>query len=97
MNGLPEVLTPKADVPATVNLSMRLAVISQLRDRLDHVYRKHGGHGWGRHEFYAILLEEVEELWDAIKTDEIPEVVESEALDVMVVLLRYLETRGVAP
>lgn len=35
-----------------------------VRRELAHAYSKHGRDPWSRHEFYAVLLEEVEELWE---------------------------------
>lgn len=59
---------------------------------LDHAYKKHGRQQWGRHEFYAILKEEVDELWDAIKTDEPQENVVRELTQIAAMCLRYAET-----
>jgi NTP pyrophosphatase (non-canonical NTP hydrolase) len=59
---------------------------------LDRAYSKHGREQWGRHEFYAILKEEVDELWDAIKTDAPQGEVRKEAIQVASMVFRYLET-----
>lgn len=73
-----------------------------IRDRLDfwgdvvgelnHAYAKHGRDQWGRHEMYAILKEEVDELWDAIKRDAGGEEVYSELVQVAAMCVRYVET-----
>lgn len=63
-----------------------------ILEELDRAYAKHGRETWGRHEFYAILLEEVDELWDAIKADLPMEEVLSEVVQVAAVCLRYMET-----
>jgi len=72
-----------------------------IREELDHAYAKHGRDPWGRHEFYAILLEEVEELWDAIKSDAPQEEVLAELRQVAAMCFRYVETgdryRGAHP
>ncbi len=47
----------------------RFDIMHAIVEQLDHAYRKHGKELWSRHEFYAILLEEVDELFDAIKQD----------------------------
>jgi NTP pyrophosphatase (non-canonical NTP hydrolase) len=60
---------------------------------LDHAYTKHGADPWGRHEFAAVLREEVDELWDAIKQDNPIEEVLKEAMQIACVCLRYAETR----
>lgn len=68
---------------------------------LDHAYQKHGADAWGRHEFYGVLKEEVDELWDAIKGDEPMEHVLSELIQVAAMCARYYETgdryRGAHP
>jgi len=63
-----------------------------IKEQLDRAYAKHGSEKWGRHEFYGVLKEEVDELWDAIKGDEPMENVVAEALQVAAVIFRYLET-----
>ena len=35
-----------------------------VKEALGHAYRTHGRLPWGRHEFYGILKEEIDELWD---------------------------------
>lgn len=64
----------------------------KIQAELTKAYGKHGREQWGRHEFYAILKEEVDELWDAIKGDEPLERVHAEAIQVAAVCRRYLET-----
>lgn len=59
---------------------------------LDRAYAKHGRTKWGRHEFYAILKEEVDELWDAIKSDAEHAHVEREAIQIATMVFRHLET-----
>lgn len=67
-------------------------VLAAVQSEVERAYGKHGSDPWGRHEFYAILKEEVDELWDAIKRDEPAESVEKEAIQVAAMVLRYLET-----
>lgn len=69
-----------------------LGPLADVRRELDHAYAKHGTEQWGRHEFYAILKEEVDELWDAIKADEPLDRVRAEAIQVAAMPVRYLET-----
>jgi hypothetical protein len=59
---------------------------------LARAYEKHDRLPWGRHEFYAILREEVDELWDAIKADEPQGRVLAEAVQVAAVVFRYMQT-----
>lgn len=64
----------------------------QIAAGLDRAYAKHGELPWDRHEFYAILLEEVDELWEAIKKDAPIQHVLDEVNDVLTVCARYFET-----
>jgi len=59
---------------------------------LEKAYEKHGDAPWSRHEFYGILKEEFDEVWDAIKDDEPIENLMKEILQVAGVCMRYLET-----
>ena len=59
---------------------------------LERAYSKHGRDQWGRHEFYAILKEEVDELWDDIKSDAPQTNLEKEAIQIAAMVFRYLET-----
>ena len=63
-----------------------------VRDELDRAYAKHGKDPWTRHEFYAILLEEVDELWSDIKADKSLDDVLRELVQVAAMCLRYAET-----
>lgn len=70
----------------------RREFVAQISAELDHAYKKHGNAPWSRHEFYAILLEEVEEMWSDIKTDQPTDVVLGELVQVAAMCLRYWET-----
>lgn len=70
----------------------RYAIINAIENELDRAYKKHGAPQWGRHEFYAILKEEVDELWSDIKADKPQENVVKEAIQVAAMVVRYLET-----
>ncbi|HVA19538.1 MAG TPA: hypothetical protein VMU55_05140 [Solirubrobacteraceae bacterium] len=70
----------------------RPAIFAAIETELAKAYRKHGAEQWGRHEFYAILKEEVDELWDAIKADLSDERVFEELIDVAAMCFRYAET-----
>lgn len=59
---------------------------------LAHAYAKHGSGLWSRHEFFGVIREEIDELWDAIKTDAPTEEVLKEAMQVAAMCLRYAET-----
>lgn len=85
--------TRKRDAKAALPADFRRRMFGSLvAAELDRAYAKHGRERWSRHEFYAILLEEVEELWDAIKGDEPMDRVESELVQVAAMCFRYFET-----
>lgn len=70
----------------------RDSLFLQIQSELDHAYAKHGRGKWGRHEFYAILKEEVDELWDTIKQDRPIDELEHELIQVAAMCFRYYET-----
>jgi hypothetical protein len=70
----------------------RKEIIEAIEAELERAYTKHGCEQWGRHEFYAIMKEEVDEVWDAIKSDMHQPAVEKEAIQVAAMCVRYLET-----
>jgi len=75
----------------------RETLYARIGVELDRAYLKHGTERWSRHEFYAILLEEVEELWDAIKRDLPQEYVEQEMTQVAAMVFRFFETSLTMP
>ena len=70
----------------------RAKIVELIAAELDRAYAKHGTEQWGRHEFYAILKEEVDEVWDSIKADEQQERLREEIIQVAAMAFRYLET-----
>ncbi len=70
----------------------RSEFMQKISSELDYAYSKHGKLPWGRHEFYAILLEEVDEVWEAIKRDLPQEHVLEELVQVAAMCFRYYET-----
>ncbi len=64
-----------------------------VAEEIDRAYRKRGALQWSRHEFFGVLKEEVDELWDAIKKDEPQERLEEELVQVAAMCCRYFETR----
>jgi NTP pyrophosphatase (non-canonical NTP hydrolase) len=74
-------------------IERRFQLLALVAEELERAYSKHGVDQWGRHEFYGILKEEVDELWDAIKADEPMERVEEELVQVVAMCFRYFETR----
>lgn len=79
-------------VELEVMATLRAGLFDRISAELTRAYGKHGAEPWGRHEFYAILLEEVDELWEAIKRDEPQERVEAELVQVAAMCFRYFET-----
>ena len=70
----------------------RTSIFNKVLAELDSAYNKHGKDLWGRHEFYGVMKEEVDEVWDGIKTDKPIETLEKEIIQVIAVCVRYLET-----
>lgn len=75
-----------------ISPARRADIMLHIASELDRGYKKHGKEQWGRHEFYAILKEEVDELWDDIKSDAPMSNIETEAIQVAAMIFRYLET-----
>lgn len=70
----------------------RALFMQLVHEELERAYAKHGRDPWGRHEFYAILLEEVDELWDAIKANRPDADVHAEMVQVAAMCFRFWET-----
>lgn len=75
-------------------MDKRTEFVALMFAEMDKAYRKHGYAPWRRHEFYGILKEEVDELWDVIKADGPECDLDAEMLQVAMVCLRYFETKG---
>jgi NTP pyrophosphatase (non-canonical NTP hydrolase) len=76
----------------TTNTDVRGHVAELISLELERAYAKHGTLPWGRHEFFALMREEVDELWDAIRHDHTSTDVIDEAIQVAAMVFRYLET-----
>lgn len=70
----------------------RVQIFNLISSEVDRAYAKHGRDKWGRHEFYAILKEEVDEAWDAIKADMDSDFLTKEIVQIAAMCFRYLET-----
>jgi len=70
----------------------REQILDDIDAELARAYSKHGAPQWGRHEFYGILKEEVDETWDVIKADESMGRLYEEAIQVAAVVIRFFET-----
>lgn len=75
-----------------VSEGKRGELFARIGKELDRAYAKHGRDAWGRHEFFAILKEEVDELWDDIKADAPDESLYKELVQVAAMCFRYYET-----
>ena len=72
--------------------ALRQRLLDAIEGELDRAYATHGAEPWGRHEFYGILKEEVDEMWDDIKGDAPLNDVAKEAIQVAAMCIRYIET-----
>jgi NTP pyrophosphatase (non-canonical NTP hydrolase) len=70
----------------------REQIIKNATEQLEKAYEKHGKEEWKRHEFYGILKEEVDEVWDEIKKDGDAKDLIAEVEQVIAVCIRFLET-----
>lgn len=73
-------------------VASRSELFEAIENELELAYRKHGRDPWGRHEWYAITLEELDEAWAAIKADRPYAELRAEIIQVAAMCLRYLET-----
>jgi hypothetical protein len=71
----------------------REAIVDCIAVELCRAYKKHGRAPWSRHEFYGVILEEFEEMWDDIKADAPDEKLDKEIIQVAAMCIRFLETR----
>lgn len=74
-------------------MTRREELMQRIATELDRAYAKHGRAQWSRHEFYGIIKEEVDELWDNIKSDAPQADVEDEMMQVAAMVFRYYETK----
>lgn len=65
-------------------------VSADVLEELDRAYRKFARMQVGPHEGYAVLLEEVDELWDAIKGNAPWAEQRAEAVQVAAMALRFI-------
>lgn len=77
----------------TPDAGVRSDFFDLMEMELSRAYAKHGSAPWSRHEFYAILLEEVEEAWIDIKRDAPDIDLLKEIVQVAAMCARYVETR----
>lgn len=72
-------------------------VLDVVLEEIIRAKKKHGLKEFNStHEGYAVLLEEVDEMWEDVKKDRKPESVE-EAIQVAAMAVRYAAELGTAP
>jgi hypothetical protein len=69
---------------------IRGAAVGWATKALDFAYSKHPRRHASYHESYAVLLEEVEELWEAVRKDESAWRIASEAVQVAASAMRLI-------
>lgn len=69
--------------------SARFAFTHAIIDECDRAIETHGNAPWSRHEFYGILMEEVEEAWKEIKENGNDAALFSEIIQIAAVCLRF--------
>lgn len=70
----------------------RPQILNAIQRELEHAYTKHGEERWSRHEFYGVIKEELDEVWDDIKKDRSMKDLVPEIIQVAAMCIRYLET-----
>lgn len=80
--------------PCSCQSHKRKELVTKISAELDRAYAKHGRKQWSKHEFYGVLLEEVDELWNDIKSDTPQSQVLEELVQVAAMCFRYYETGG---
>lgn len=73
-------------------LARRDIFLAAIEDELARAYAKHGAPQWSRHEFYGVMKEEVDEVWDDIKSNAPQKQLMAEVAQVAAMCIRYAET-----
>lgn len=68
-----------------------MQILNEIHAEVIRAKSKHPGDYNSFHEAYAVLLEEVDELWDDIKADKSPDVIRKEAVQVAAVAFRLIK------
>lgn len=79
-------------VPGIPNLEKRNVALAKVHAEVSRSYELYGCPLWGRHEAYAIIKEELDEIWDAIRADAPFKDLEKELIQTAAMCIRYLET-----
>lgn len=73
-------------------LKRRGKFFDAIEAELDRAYKKHAAPQWSRHEFYGVMLEEVDEAWDDNKKNAPQEQLMAEVVQIAATCVRYAET-----
>lgn len=87
-------VTSQLEQKLRARATRRVDVLAAILHELEQAYAKHGDEPWGRHEAYAITLEELDEAWDAIRADAPGADVRHELAQTAAMCIRYLEQEG---
>ena len=72
----------------------RKDIFYNITQDIDHILRRpYGVAPWSKHEFYGILLESVDTLWEMLKNKAPDSMIEAQAIHVAAVIASYLETK----
>jgi len=74
------------------SIAERDRILAAIELELARAYKLHGCPRWGRHEAFAIILEEMEEVKRAVFDDEPIAALRKELIQVAAMCVRYLET-----
>lgn len=86
-----DILTAYTNDLPHIHEKRRKNIYHEISDELDRAYAKHGKEMWNRHEFYSIMLEEVDEVWDDIKSNKPFDILRKEIIQVAAMCVRFLE------
>lgn len=74
------------------NIVRRNYILQTVSNEIHRSYQLHGIPRWGRHEAFAIILEEVEEFKQAVFDDLPYDEVREELIQIAAMCVRYIET-----
>lgn len=87
----PDLILIEADCPVIISPISRSRVEKDVAAELERARAKHGDFNSG-HEGYAVILEELDELWDEVKAQHVDLVaLRKEAIQVAASAMRFIE------
>lgn len=78
-----------ADPPTVATVEV---VTNLVAAEVHRSFELHGCPLWGRHEAYAIIKEEVDEMWEEVKKDGESKDLAIELIQIAAICIRYLST-----